>query len=85
MGPSRRVVYSSLLLLLLTTGGASVRAWSSERTSSQDYSRYQSHLVQIERVAQRLLEAVPQSSPVQFILAAGGEVYASRESLGSDC
>lgn len=71
MGPSRRVIYFSLLLLLFTTGGVPVRAWSSERTSSQDYSRYQLHLVQIERVARRLLEAVPQSPPVQFILAAG--------------
>ena len=71
MRSSRRVVYSSLLLLLFTTGGVSVRAWSSERTPSQDPGRYQSHLVQIERVARRLLEAVPQPPPVQFILAAG--------------
>ena len=46
MRPSRRVVYFSLLLLLFTTGGVSVRAWSSERTSSQDYRRYQFELAE---------------------------------------
>ena len=71
MRPSRRVVCSSLLLFVFTTGGTPIRAWSSEHTSSQDYSRYQSHIVQIERVARRLLETVPQPPPVQFILAAG--------------
>ena len=36
----------------------------------QDYSRSKQQVDQIERVARRLLESVPQPPPVQFILAA---------------
>ncbi len=67
----RIVVYASLLLFLLTTGGAPVGVWPSERVPARDSRRYQSYLVQIERVARRLLDAVPQPPPVQFLLAAG--------------
>ena len=67
----RIVVYASLVLLLFTTGGAPTHVWSSECISSWDYLRCKLHIVQIERVARRLLEAVPQPPPVQFILAVG--------------
>ncbi len=71
MRPSRKVVSSSLVLLLFTTGGAPIRARAAECASSQDYRRCQLHIVQIDRVARRLLEAVPRPYPVQFILAVG--------------
>ena len=64
-------VYSSMVFLLLTVGGTLARAWPSEHISSQDHRRYQSQMVQIERVARRLLEVVPQPPAVQFILAVG--------------
>ncbi len=71
---SRIAVYSSLLLLLPTTGEAladPVRVQSPGRVSQQDYRRYQQQVARIERIARRLLEAVPQPPPVQFISAAG--------------
>lgn len=68
---SWRGVYSTLVLLLFTAGGAPIHVWASECISSRDYLRCRLHIIQIERVARRLLEAVPQPPPVQFILAVG--------------
>ena len=45
-------------------------AHESRRIAPQDYARSQQQVDQIERVARRLLESVPQPPLVQFILAA---------------
>lgn len=82
MGRSQIGVYSSMVFLLLTAGGAPARAWPSEHISSQDHRRYQSQVVQIERVARRLLEVVPQPPPVQFILAVGEPTINAGATLG---
>ena len=49
---------------------ARVTAHGPRRIAPQDYARSQQQVDQIERVARRLLESVPQPPPVQFILAA---------------
>ena len=67
-------VCSIAVLALLLSGEALMaqrRTSSPERISSRDAARYQQDIDRIERVARRLLEAVPRPPRVQFLLAAG--------------
>ncbi len=81
MRPSRIGIYSAMVFLLLMADGVPAREWPSEHISSQDHRRYQSQMVQIERVARRILEVVPQPPPVQFILVVGDPTISAAATL----